>query len=218
MRDDRPGLFRLEALAAAGVAAALLSAQLLAASEWTPSGPCAQATSTAVLAGPKEPGERLVVTGTVFAPDGVMPAAGVFLYAYNTDAAGHYNNERGLPPRLRGWMKTGPDGRYEYRTVKPASYPGSRIPAHVHTQLWGAGYPPQEGPELNFEGDRFLTSAAREKSASLGRFTFIRPARRDENGVWRVEHDIRLNASGSRLSGILHGTEPCGVQLRQAEP
>jgi protocatechuate 3,4-dioxygenase, beta subunit len=212
MRDDRPDLFRLEALAAAGMAAALLSAQLLAASEWTPSGPCAQATSTAVLAGPEEPGERLIVTGTIFAPDGVKPAAGVFLYVYNTDATGHYNNERGLPPRLRGWMKTGPDGRYEYRTIKPASYPGSRIPAHVHTQLWGGGYPPQSGPELNFEGDPFLKDADKERSDKLGRFAFIRPARRDGSGAWRVEQDLRLKADGDGLSGILHGVEPCGAR------
>src|SRR5712691_4118516 len=66
-------------------------------------GPCAQATSVATLAGPEEPGEKLVVTGTVFAPDGVTPAARVFLYVYHTDATGHYNRESGEPPRLRGW-------------------------------------------------------------------------------------------------------------------
>ena len=212
MRRDRPGPFRFDALSAAGIAAALLSAGISAASEAAASGPCAQATSTAALSGPEEPGERLVVSGTVFAPDGVTPAPGVFLYVYNTDATGRYNSERGQPPRLRGWMKTGPDGRYEYRTTKPASYPGSRIPAHVHTQLWGAGYPPQAGPELNFEGDPFLTPAEREKSARLGRFAFIRPARKDSGGIWRVEHDLRLSTSGDRLSGILHGIEPCGVR------
>lgn len=213
MRDDRPGPFRLEALAAAGIlSAALLAPAILAGSQSAPAGPCAQASSLAVLAAAEEPGERLVVTGTVFAPDGVTPVPGVFLYAYNTDATGRYNRERGQPPRLRGWMKTGPDGRYEYRTVRPASYPGSRIPAHVHTQLWGGGYPPQGGPELNFEGDPFLTSAERERSAGLGRFAFIRPARRGADGVWKVEHDIRLSASGGRLSNILHGVEPCGIR------
>ena len=211
MRDDRPGPLRHVVLAAAGIAAALLSAGILAASEAAPAGPCAKATSTAVLAGPDEPGERLVVTGTVFAPDGVKPAAGVFLYVYNTDATGRYSGERGQPPRLRGWMKTGSDGRYEYRTVRPASYPGSRIPAHVHTQLWGGGYPPQAGPELNFEGDPFVSAAERERSAARGRFAFIRPARRDADGTWRVEQDLRLKSSGDSLSNIRHGVEPCGV-------
>ncbi|HKA35362.1 MAG TPA: hypothetical protein VKH43_00985 [Thermoanaerobaculia bacterium] len=200
----------------AAMSGVILAAMLLrvtaSSAEPAPSNPCAGATSVAVLAGPEEPGERLVVTGTVFAPDGVTPAPGVFLYVYNTDATGHYNSERGLPPRLHGWMKSGPDGRYEYRTIKPASYPGSRIPAHVHTQLWGGGYTPQAGPELNFEGDPFLKSSEREHSASLGRFAFIRSARKDAQGVWRVEQDLRLKPSGDSLSNILHGIQPCGVR------
>jgi len=186
MRDDRPGLFRLEALAAAGIAAALLSAGILGASEAAPSGPCAKAASTAVLAGPEEPGEKLVVTGT----DGATPAAGVFLYVYNTDSTGRYNSERGQPPRLRGWIKTGADGRYEYRTVKPASYPGSRIPAHVHTQLWG-GFAPQEGPELNFEGDPFLSASEKELGESRPlRFHPSRAERRKRRLVSRAGHPV----------------------------
>ena len=190
-----------------------VAAGLLVVSRASASGPCARATSVATLAGPEEPGERLVVTGTVFAPDGVTPAAGVFLYVYNTDATGRYARERDAPPRLRGWMKTGPDGRYEYRTVRPASYPGSTIAAHVHTQLWGGGYPPQWNTDLLFEGDPFLTAKERGGSEALGRFAFIRPAPKDERGVRHAVHDLRLKTEGSRFSGnILHGLEPCGVK------
>ena len=189
-----------------------VAALLLAAAAFA-SGPCARATPVATLAGPEEPGERLVVTGTVFAPDGVTPAAGVFLYVYNTDATGRYARESGAPPRLKGWMKTGPDGRYEYRTIRPASYPGSTIAAHVHTQLWGSGYPPQSNTELLFEGDPFLTAKERSESEALGRFAFIRPAPKDERGVRHAVHDLRLKKEGSRFSGnILHGMEPCGVK------
>jgi len=177
------------------------------------SGPCARATPSATLAGPGEPGERLVVTGTVFAPDGVTPAAGVFLYVYHTDAKGYYSRERGAPPRLQGWMKTGPDGRYEYRTIVPAPYPGRAIAAHVHTQLWGGGYAPQWNTDLLFEGDPFLTGKERDESGRLGRFAFIRPASRDERGVRHVVHDLRLKPSGDRFSGnILHGMGPCGIR------
>ena len=190
-----------------------LAAGLLFVSRAGASGPCAQATSVATLAGPEEPGERLVVTGTVFGPDGVTPAAGVFLYVYNTDATGHYARESGAPPRLRGWMKTGPDGKYEYHTIKPASYPGSTIAAHVHTQLWGGGYPPQWNTDLLFEGDPFLTAKDRSSSEALGRFAFIRPAPKDERGVRHAVHDLRLKTAGSRFSGnIQHGMEPCGVR------
>jgi protocatechuate 3,4-dioxygenase beta subunit len=190
-----------------------LAAGLLLVSRAGASGPCAHATSVATLAGPEEPGERLVVTGTVFAPDGVTPAAGVFLYVYNTDATGRYAREKGAPPRLRGWMKTGPDGRYEYRTIRPASYPGRTIAAHVHTQLWGGGYPPQWNTDLLFEGDPYITAKERSGSEALGRFAFIRPAPKDERGVRHAVHDLRLKTSGSRFSGnIQHGMEPCGVK------
>ena len=194
------------------IVAALLLRGTLESAQPPPANPCESATAVAVLAGPEEPGDRLVVTGTVFAPDGVTPAPGVFLYVYNTDSAGYYNRDRGSPPRLHGWIRTGADGRYEYRTVRPASYPGSRIPAHVHTQLWGGGYPPQAGPELNFDGDPFLKESDRERSTKLGRFAFIRPLRKDANGVWRAEHDLRLKPSGDNLSSVPHGVQPCGVR------
>ena len=211
MQDEIHWFVRPAVLSGTIVAAVLLRGTAPGA-EPVSGNPCERAGSVAVLAGPEEPGDRMAVTGTVFAPDGVTPAPGVFLYAYNTDASGHYNRERGEPPRLRGWMKTGPDGRYEYRTIRPASYPGSRIPAHVHTQLWGGGYQPQSGPELNFEGDPFLKDAEKEHSAKLGRFGFIRHARKDATGVWRVEQDIRLKPSGDPLSQITHGIQPCGIQ------
>ena len=182
----------------------------LTASGWS-KGPCAQATSSANLAAPNEPGERLVVAGTVFAPDGVTPAPGVFLYAYNADATGHYSQESGAPPRLRGWMKTGADGRYEYRTIKPAPYPDRTIPAHVHLQLWGGGYPAQGGNELLFAGDPLVSAADREKSSKLGRFAFVLPASKDGQGVWHVAQDLRLKTTGDHFSAnSLHGQEPCG--------
>jgi protocatechuate 3,4-dioxygenase beta subunit len=110
-------------------------------------------------------------------------------------------------------MKTGPDGRFEYRTIRPASYPGSTIAAHVHTQLWGGGYPPQWNTDLLFEGDPYLTAKERSDSEALGRFAFIRPASKDERGVRHAVHDLRLKTAGSRFSGnIQHGMEPCGVR------
>lgn len=176
-------------------------------------GPCARATSVATLSGPKEPGEPLHVTGRVFAADGTTPAAGVHLYVYQTDAKGHYNRWPGTAPRLKGWMKTGADGRYEYRTIRPAAYPGGTTAAHVHTQMWGAGVPPQYGSDLLFEGDPHLTEEERRRSAASGRFAFIRPAQRDAQGTWRAVHDIRLKSSGDRFEdNTMHGLTPCGVR------
>lgn len=195
------------------VVGALVAASGLAGGVAAGSGPCARATSVATLSDPKEPGEPLHVTGRVFAPDGTTPAAGVLLYVYHTDAKGHYNRWPGSAPRLKGWMKTGADGRYEYRTVRPGAYPGGRTAAHVHTQMWGAGVPPQYGSDLLFEGDPHLTEEERRRSAASGRFAFIRPAQRDAQGSWRAVHDLRLKSSGDRFEdNTMHGLTPCGVR------
>src|SRR5262249_6971219 len=111
---DRPGLFRLEALAAAGIAAALLSAGILGASEGAPSRPCAKAASTAVLARPEEPGEKLVVTRT----DRATPAAGVFLYGFHTDL--HRAFAAGSRPARTAVTSTAPSNR------RPTREAGSR--------------------------------------------------------------------------------------------
>ena len=94
-------------------------------------GPCATATPRAVLVDASEPGTRLLVRGRLFAADGERPVAGAILYAYQTDVTGVYNPKAG-PPRLRGFMKTDAEGRFEYDTIRPGSYPGTNIAAHVH--------------------------------------------------------------------------------------
>src|SRR5688572_30535194 len=80
-----------------------------------------------------EPGQPLVVSGVVYAADGTTPRPGVVVYAYQTDARGLYTPD-GRPgvPRLHAWMRTDERGRYELRTIRPASYPGQNIAAHVH--------------------------------------------------------------------------------------
>src|SRR5262245_51909385 len=113
------------------------------------SGPCATASPAAVIASASEPGPRLLVRGRLFAPDGERPAAGALVYASQTDATGVYNPDRNAPPRLRGYMKTDADGRFEYETIRPGSYPGTRNPAHVHHQAWGGGWPAQWLGDLN---------------------------------------------------------------------
>jgi protocatechuate 3,4-dioxygenase beta subunit len=49
------------------------------------------APSSIVVAGRKEPGERLIVTGQV--TDGTKPLAGVSIYVFHTDANGLYTTD-----------------------------------------------------------------------------------------------------------------------------
>ena len=140
-----------------------------------------------------EPGVPLLIAGQVFAPDGRTPAAGVTVYAYNTDADGYYGvNRAEYPPRIYGWMKTGADGRFELRTIRPGRYPAMRVPAHVHITLWGGGYPIQSPPEVQFAGDSYLTAEMLAEDARLGAFRSVREWRRGKDGIARCDYQARL--------------------------
>ena len=106
-------------------------------------------TSSGRIAPEGEPGVPIVISGTLVAPDGKTPAGGVTVYAYQTDAKGQYRRSQQAgengenEPRLRGWVKTDDKGHFEFATIRPAPYPSRNVPAHLHLQLWGAGFPRQ---------------------------------------------------------------------------
>lgn len=140
-----------------------------------------------------EPGERLVVNGQVFAPDGKTPVSGITVYAYNTDTHGYYGeNQTEYPPRFYGWMKTDHLGQFELHTIRPGRYPGMHVPAHIHFVLWGAGYPPQWIDELRFEGDSYLTPEVITEDRANGEFATIRPLTASSDGVLRCSFQLRL--------------------------
>ncbi|MGH7598080.1 MAG: hypothetical protein ACREOI_17145, partial [bacterium] len=71
-----------------------------------------------VLAPLDEPGEPLIVSGMVRDVDG-KPIIGALIYVFQADAKGYYAPARAMDEpnaRLFGYMKTGADGRYEFRT------------------------------------------------------------------------------------------------------
>lgn len=78
------------------------------------------------------------ISGTVYKSDGKTPANDVILYVYQTDDKGKYPskaNSKGWERRhgyLRGWMKTDASGSYTFYTSRPASYPNSTVPQHIH--------------------------------------------------------------------------------------
>lgn len=155
--------------------------------------PPANVGSVGVIAPSGEPGDRLVITGRVFAPDGVMPAAGVVVYAYQTDAAGHYQNDpQTRIARLHGWAKTDAQGRFEFQTIQPGPYPGRQIPAHVHFHVWGGGYPLQWVDELQFAGDPALRPADLEASKAKGRFRNVAEITNGPGGTRRCTINFRI--------------------------
>ena len=146
------------------------------------------------LTSPGEPGEPLIVRGTIFGADGKTPIPGARLYVYHTDAQGYYNAHHSFhePPRIRGWMKTNAQGKYKFRSIKPAPYPGRKIPAHIHPTADAPGYPARWIDEYWFEGDPFLKLEDVQKNSALGLFSQILKLDKDSNGVLVGIRHIRL--------------------------
>jgi protocatechuate 3,4-dioxygenase, beta subunit len=149
------------------------------------------------IADANEPGEALLIEGTVFAVDGVTPAQGVVIYAYQTNAAGLYAN--GTPEtqwsqrhgRLRGWVRTDAAGRYSFLTIKPAPYPNDVLPAHVHFTVLEPGRRPYWIDDIVFDGEFGVTPAYRAARENRGGDGIVRLARTTD-GAWLARRDIVL--------------------------
>jgi protocatechuate 3,4-dioxygenase beta subunit len=139
-----------------------------------------------------EPGEPLRISGTIFQPDG-KPAEGIVLFIYHTDATGYYNEKDDASrPRLKGWMKTGPDGRHEFRTIKPAPYPHRTTPAHIHAHIYGPQYSERSIDDYLFEGDPLITEKELGRMKQAGETPAIISLKRDAEGVLQGVRDITL--------------------------
>jgi protocatechuate 3,4-dioxygenase, beta subunit len=155
----------------------------------------AQLASSGRIAPADEPGTPLVISGTVVVSDGKTPLAGAVVYAYHTDAEGYYRRKEASgdagenEPRLKGWVKTGPDGRFEFLTIKPAPYPHREVPAHVHIHAWSARYP-RQWFELEFAGDPLLPK--QHFTDNTAEYLYIAPVTRDHNGVLHCSFTLRM--------------------------
>ncbi len=142
-------------------------------------------------------GMRIKVTGTIYENDGKTPAEGVILYIYHTDQNGVYatrGDETGWGRRhgyIRGWVKTGRDGKYTFYTLKPGTYPNRRTPAHIHPVIlepdgkyyWLGSY--------HFAGDPLLTEREISPKSPRGGSSGLLRLRK-EGDLWVGERDIVL--------------------------
>jgi protocatechuate 3,4-dioxygenase beta subunit len=145
----------------------------------------------------KNEGQKIKVTGTIYRPDGKTPAEGVILYIYHTDQNGIYatrGGETGWAKRhgyIRGWVKTGKDGKYAFYTLKPGIYPNRSAPAHMHPIIlepdgkyyWLGSY--------HFEGDQLLTERETSPKSPRGGSSGLLSLKR-ERELWVGERDIIL--------------------------
>jgi protocatechuate 3,4-dioxygenase beta subunit len=141
-----------------------------------------------------EPGESLVISGVVFRADGRTPLANASIYVYQTDVRGYYATENPRAsdnPRLHGYLRTDAQGRYEFRTVRPGSYPGSRNPGHIHYHVSAPGHR-ERVFEVVFEGDTLIPERWR-RDASPDAFVAI--VRLIQSGsALRGDHNVTLRA------------------------
>lgn len=192
--------------AAVALAAMLWSAIAMGAGADEPvlGGPCdgceiihdgmpAQLQPTARIAPPEEPGEPLVLEGTVRAPDG-KPASGIVVYAYQTDAKGLYPRSDTRHGALRGWARTGADGRYRFDTIRPGAYPQGSEPQHIHMHVLEPGRGSYFLDDVLFTDDPRLTPQRRARTADRGGSGIVVPERGADGESWRVRRDIVLGA------------------------
>lgn len=117
-----------------------------------------------------EPGVPTVVKGRL--TRGGAPLANTLVYLYQTDHRGWYadtgahvllrEGDRGHA-RLFGYLRTGRQGEFELHTIRPASYPNSTLPQHIHLEAFDGNGTSLIITELLFDDDPKLTGATRNE-------------------------------------------------------
>jgi protocatechuate 3,4-dioxygenase beta subunit len=154
--------------------------------------------STARIAPENEPGEPMVIMGTVFNLNGEV-APGVIVYAYQTNELGIYpmtdklrGTEAYAHGRLRAWARSDEAGRYQFNTIRPGAYPGGSNPQHVHMHVLEVGCCTYYLSSIKFTDDPLLTAEEREQAKERrGGYALVTPSR-NEHGVWLVNRDVYL--------------------------
>lgn len=155
--------------------------------------------SPLTLVSAQEPGESLTVTGRVVDRNS-QPVQGGVLYFYQTSSKGWYSDRAahigGMEgdrrhARLFGYLKTDAEGRFELRTIRPAGYPDSDLPAHIHVEVEPASQTAGRlVTEIQFDDDPRLTAGWRERSRREG--FLIAKVTADSGNRQRVEVELKM--------------------------
>ena len=154
----------------------------------------ARVTSAERIAPTTEPGIPFVVRTTLLDPSG-KPAAGVQVFAYQTDRTGIYAAPGAADQwRLKGWAMSDAQGRFELRTIRPGSYPGGGAPAHIHL-IFTTSCCGRQASEMVFDDDALLTKEFRDRHGPSSIFVFARPSTKAD-GSQEVADTIKVRPKG----------------------
>lgn len=154
--------------------------------------------STDTIPGHFENDPKLIISGTIYEKDGKTPASGIILYIYQTNRAGVYAQDaRDLTPwgnrhgQHRGWIKTGPDGTYQFMTFRPESYPNREVPEHIPMTVKEPTTNAYYLDAIQFEDDLLLTSSLKRQANNRGGSGICQPQKLP-NGTLVVHRTIIL--------------------------
>ncbi|MDF1799975.1 MAG: hypothetical protein P1V81_12425 [Planctomycetota bacterium] len=164
-----------------------------------------------------EPGDDLRIEGTVRDRTG-RAVPGVLVYAYHTDARGLYPSDPSDPAahrhgRLRGWASSDGSGRYRFDTIRPAGYPDSATPAHVHLHVLEPGRCTYYIDDVLFADDPRLTASMRAQLTSGRGGPGVATPVQSAAGSWAVTRDIVL---GENIPGYPPDAGPTDKQSKPA--
>ncbi len=150
-------------------------------------------TSTGRIASENEPGIPLIIQGRLFRPDGTS-AGGVVVHAYHRDRDGFEfgPNDNSLTTwKLQGWVETDAEGRFEFKTIRPAPDHLGREGSHIHFTLESVDFGRQWAPKVFLSDDPLVTADQRRRSKEAGEFGWVREVQ-TADGVQHVDVRIRL--------------------------
>lgn len=110
-----------------------------------------------------EDGEKIKVRFT-FKDAAGNSLPNTLIYLYHTDNKGSYGEYKN--PKLFGYVNTNEEGKIEVETIRPAGYPNSGAPQHIHFEIEKYNYV----SEVLFNDDKRLSEDLKKDMLSHGAY------------------------------------------------